>query len=77
MHTTGMIIIPNIGMLSVTPKTYHFLDEYHTSFLTVCPSWNNNLLKKVMMLLQHSYFVNLTCKNFLALNFIAKKSSCL
>jgi len=30
-----MIGIPNIGMLSVTPKTYHFLNEYHTSFLTV------------------------------------------
>ena len=35
MHTRSIISIPNIGMLSVTPKTYHFLDEFHTSFLTV------------------------------------------
>jgi len=35
VHTKSMIGIPNIGMLSVTPKTYHFLNEYHTSFLTV------------------------------------------
>ena len=35
LHTTSMISIPNIGMLSVSTKTYQFLDEYHTSFLTV------------------------------------------
>ena len=27
--------IPMSGMLSVSTKTYQFLDEYHTSFLTV------------------------------------------
>ena len=31
----SMICIPNIGMLSVSTKTYQFWDEYHTSFLTV------------------------------------------
>ena len=27
-----MISIPDIGMLSVSTKTYQFLDEYHTTF---------------------------------------------